>query len=64
MGKASGDSNIPQWKRNDILDFQGAMSVKIAVENVVLLFYPFFVITLVFSRLKLDLISYCWLTPL
>ena len=42
MGKASGGSNIPHWFRNAILDFQGAISVKIAVENVVLLFYPFF----------------------
>ena len=33
MGKASGGSNTPHWIRNNILDFQRAMSVKIAVEN-------------------------------
>ena len=33
MGRASGGSNTPHWIRNNILDFQRAMSVKIAVEN-------------------------------
>ena len=32
MGKAGGLS-MPHWIRNNILDFQRAMSVKIAVEN-------------------------------
>ena len=33
MDRASGGSNMPHWIRNNILDFQRAMSVKIAVEN-------------------------------
>ena len=32
MGRASGGSNTSIWIRNNILDFQRAMSVKIAVE--------------------------------
>ena len=33
MDRASGSSNRPQWIRNDILDFQRAISMKIAIEN-------------------------------
>ena len=33
MCRASGGSNRPRWIRNNILDFQRAMPVKIAVEN-------------------------------
>ena len=33
MGRASGDSNMPHWTRNNILDFLRAMSMKIAAEN-------------------------------
>ena len=33
MGRASDGSDTPHWTRNNILDFQRAMSVKIAVEN-------------------------------
>ena len=33
MGRASGGSNTPHWIRNNILDFQSAMSVKITAEN-------------------------------
>ena len=33
MGRASGGSNTPHWFRNNVLDFQRAMSVKIAVKN-------------------------------
>ena len=33
MCRASGGSNGPRWIRNNILDFQRAMPVKIAVEN-------------------------------
>ena len=33
MGRASGDSSMPHWIRNNILDFMRAMSVKIAVEK-------------------------------
>ena len=33
MGRAYGGSNTLYWIRNTILDFQRAMSVKIAVEN-------------------------------
>ena len=33
MGRASGGSNTPPWVGNNILDFQRAVSMKIAVEN-------------------------------
>ena len=33
MDRASGGSNTPRWIRNNILHFQRAMSVKVAVEN-------------------------------
>ena len=33
MDRTSGGLNTPHWVRNNILDFQRAMSVKIAVEN-------------------------------
>ena len=33
MARASGGSNMLHWIRNNIPDFLGAMSVKIAVEN-------------------------------
>ena len=33
MGRASGASNTLHWIRNNILDIQRAMPVKIAVEN-------------------------------
>ena len=33
MGRASGGSNTPHWIRNNILDFERAMSLKIALEN-------------------------------
>ena len=33
LGRASGCSNMPHWSRNDILDLQRAMSMKILVEN-------------------------------
>ena len=33
MGRASGGSNTPHWIRSNILDFQRAMSMKIAVDN-------------------------------
>ena len=33
MGRASSSSHTPHWIRNNILDFQRAMSVKIQVEN-------------------------------
>ena len=33
MGRASGGSNMRHWTRNNILDFQRAMSTKITVEN-------------------------------
>ena len=33
MDRASGGLNTPLWIRNNVLDFQRAMSVKIAVEN-------------------------------
>ena len=33
MDRASGGLNMLRWIRNNILDFQGAMFVKITVEN-------------------------------
>ena len=33
MGRASGGLNTPHWTRNNILDFQREMFVKIEVEN-------------------------------
>ena len=33
LGRASGCSNTPYWTRNDVLDLQRAMSMKISVEN-------------------------------
>jgi len=33
LGRASGCSYTPHWIRNDILDFQRAMPMKILVEN-------------------------------
>ena len=33
LGRASGCSNMPHWTRNDILDLQRAMSMKISIEN-------------------------------
>ena len=33
MGRASGSSSMLHWIRSNILDFQRAMSMKIAVEN-------------------------------
>ena len=33
MDRASGGSSTPYWIRNNILEFQRAMSMKIAVEN-------------------------------
>ena len=33
MGRAFGVSSKPHWIRSNILDFQGAISVKIGVEN-------------------------------
>ena len=33
MCRASGGSNMPHWIRNNVLNFQRAMSVKIGVEN-------------------------------
>ena len=33
MGRASGGLNTPHWIRNNILYFQRAMSMKIAIEN-------------------------------
>ena len=33
LGRASGCLNTPHWTRNDILDLQRAMSMKISVEN-------------------------------
>ena len=33
MGRASCGSSKPHWIRNEILDFQKTLSVKLAVEN-------------------------------
>ena len=33
LGRASGCSNTPSWSRNDVLDLQRAMSMKVSVEN-------------------------------
>ena len=33
LGRASGCSNTPNWTSNDVFDLQGAMSMKISVEN-------------------------------
>ena len=33
MGRASCGSSTPHWIRNEILDFQKTLSVKLAVEN-------------------------------
>ena len=33
LGRASGCSNMPHWTRNDFLDLQRAISMKISVEN-------------------------------
>ena len=33
LGRAFGCSNTPHWARNDILDLERAMSMKISVEN-------------------------------
>ena len=33
LGRASGCSNMPHWTRNDILDLQRAISMKISIEN-------------------------------
>ena len=33
MGRASGGSSMPNWIRNNILDFLRAMSMKIVVKN-------------------------------
>ena len=34
LGRASGCSNMPHWTRNDVLDLQRAMSMKISLEKV------------------------------
>ena len=33
LGRAFGCSNTPHWARNDILDLERAMSLKILIEN-------------------------------
>ena len=33
MGRASGSWNMPYWIRNNVLDLQRAMSIKISAEN-------------------------------
>jgi len=33
LGRASGCLNTPHWTRNDILDLQIAMFMKISIEN-------------------------------